>query len=76
MSSFDWPWVVWLGAIFMTFWVLEIRGLHGDPNNTLTYRLRSWLGISPRRPARHAAVPLFIAGILALPIWLVAHLLS
>lgn len=76
MISFDWPWALWLGAIFVSFWALELRGLFGDPQKTLTYRLRAWLGISPRRPVRHAAMPLFIAGILALPIWLIAHLLS
>lgn len=72
----NWPWLLWIGGTLATFLALELPAIHAHPEDTLSARLRAWLGISPSRPVRHAAVPLFIAGILALPVWLIAHLLG
>lgn len=71
----DLPWIVWIGLSFVGFWILELPAIHSDPDRTLSRRLRAWLGIYPKRPIRHTAVPLFVAGILALPVWLITHLL-
>lgn len=61
------------------FWVLEKRGLVPQKGSlTLSWTLRRWLGIRPRRRRRYMLVPLFIAACAAIAggaIWLVVHIL-
>jgi hypothetical protein len=62
---------VWAGLTAATFCALEGSALRrNDSPATLTYTLRSLLGIAPRRPRYHIRVGLFYAFLL----WTGAHI--
>lgn len=76
MSLPDWAWAAWGLAVLATFAVLEgIALLNRRDGDTLSEHLRRWLGIDPANERRKAAVPLFIAAVVALAAWLIPHLL-
>lgn len=62
-------WAIWVMGAFVTFGVLEKRGL--SQGHTLTACLRYWLGISPLHARRHVCRPIFGS----LVLWFFAHIL-
>lgn len=55
-------WSLWVGAVIVTFAILEAIGQH-KPGGTLSETLRRWLGINPPKPWRKAAAALLLAGL-------------
>jgi hypothetical protein len=82
----DSAWVGWLSAtatalvlLVAGFWALESPGLKpGKGSLTLSWTLRRWLGVEPRKPRRYVLVPLFLAILSAViggAVWLAIHIL-
>ena len=68
-------WVVWLLVVSSTFGLLEWLALRAGPNtDTLSGRIRAWLGVQPPRPHRRVAVVVFAAAVAAFAVWFVPHI--
>jgi hypothetical protein len=82
----DPAWIGWLSATATAlillaggFWALEAPGLKpGKGSLTLSWSLRRWLGVEPRKPRRYVLVPAFLAILAAIvggAVWLAIHIL-
>lgn len=72
----EWLWLAWLAATLAAFAALETVALlnrHGG--DTLSERLRRWLGVEPVRARRRLAAPLFAGALLAFLAWFLPHIL-
>jgi hypothetical protein len=86
MATQDPVWIGWLYAAATaliilggSFWAIESPGLKpGKGSLTLSYSLRRWLGVEPRKPRRYVLVPAFLAILSAViggVVWLAIHIL-
>lgn len=71
----SWAWAVWGVASFASFLVLELIALTNKaPGDTLSERLREWLGFVPYRPLRRYTLPAFIALTVGFGVWFIPHI--
>jgi hypothetical protein len=79
-------WIGWLYAAATaliilggSFWAIESPGLKpGKGSLTLSWTLRRWLGVEPRKPRRYLLVPVFLtvlAAVVGGAVWLAVHIL-
>lgn len=68
-----WFWVVWIIAVFGTFFALEIPAIRNDvPGDTLSERLRQWLGTHPRRKWGTIGSMIFLGAVM----WFAFHIIT
>jgi hypothetical protein len=68
-------WTMFLVATALGFGVYEWFVIAtGQPEKTLSYKIREWLGIEPPKPWRFIASFLFAVGIAIFAVWFIAHI--
>lgn len=67
-------WIAFLSTVAAAFGVLEGLGFE-KPGGTLSETTRRWLGVSPHKPRRKVAVPLFTGGLAMFLAWFIPHIL-
>ncbi|MFD8531518.1 hypothetical protein ACFV0L_29270 [Streptosporangium canum] len=71
----SWAWITWAASSLIGFCVLEFVALTNKrESDTLSENLRRWLGISPPRPVKRYAIPVFVGGLVGFVIWFVPHI--
>lgn len=71
----SWAWAVWGCVSFLSFLALELIALTNKvAGDTLSEKLRAWLGFVPYRPARRYTLPAFIAVTVGFGVWFIPHI--
>lgn len=74
MNAFDfWPW--FLAAIVAGFTLWETSAIVQDRREwTLTFKIRTWLGIETNRPHRVWASIAFVIALIGFNVWFIPHI--